>query len=370
MKNNTKKIKNSLFIIVPTIGVFLTSCQGGSSNSPTTTYTAFKCPGSNNVAFPGISGIRGVLGSSNQDDVYITGVYVQYGSNHAFLYKGPVLGGGSCNKFNFPSGINRTVTSTSLYGPDNNGFDKVTVVGVYTTLESGPIAQQGLLYQGAADGSTESGYSTLYPASLLDNGDTIKNTLAHSTMNGIVVGNYDTNLATGKAFIYDIESKDYYPLDKPGGTASITAYGIWYNGGTSYTIAGGYSAVNSGGINTGFITDWDSTTHQVSHFTTLSYNNMPVSQIGTHFEGITGDGKDGYNLAADWNYIGEKTTPAFAHIKRNSDGSFASAQWTAFDYYPGSSWTSANTVYKNYILGLFQSGNPTVDSGYVATIPQ
>jgi hypothetical protein len=367
MINNFRLLKINLSIY--TVCVLVVSCSSGSivpANPPTTTFTAFNCPDSNNVSFPGVSGIRGVTGSAT--DVYVTGVYVQYGGNHAFLYKGPVLGGGVCSRFNYPSSSGITVTSTSLYGPDNNGTDTVTVTGSYTTLESGPIAQQGLLYQGAADGSTLDGYSTLYPSSLTE--DTIINTLGHSTMNGIVVGNYDTNLATGKAFIYDINNHTYYPLDKPGGTASITAYGIWYNGGTSYTIAGGYSAVESGGTNIGFITDWDSVTHEVSNFTTLNYNNLEADAAGTHFEGITTDDNGGYNLAADWQYIGQsQTSPAFAHITRNSDGSFALPTWTAFAYYPGSSWTSANTVYKNYILGLFQSGNPVVDSGYVATIP-
>lgn len=355
-------------LILSTLAIVLTACQSGSSGSPaTTTYTAFKCPGSNNVAFPGVSGVREVYG--NESQVYVTGVYVQYGSNHGFLYKGPVLGGGTCSQFNYPSGVGRTVTSTSLYGPDNNGFGSVVVTGVYTTLESGPIAQQGLLYQGNPDGSTISGYSTLYPASLTT--DTIINTLGHSTMGGIVVGNYDTNVITGKAFIYNIVTNTYYAFDKPGGSASITLYGIWYNGGTSYTLTGGYSVVQESGINTGFIADWDSTKpNQVSNFTTLSYNNMSVDQIGTHFEGITTDGNGGYNLAADWNYPGQQTTPAFAHISRNTDGTFATATWTPFNYYPGSSWTSANTVYKNYILGLYQNGDPTVDSGYVATIPQ
>jgi hypothetical protein len=371
MSFNRKKLKSS-FILFSALALTLTACQNGTSGTAaaTTTYTAFKCPGSNNVAFPGVSGVREVYG--NESEVYVTGVYVQYGSNHAFLYKGPVLGGGSCSQFNYPSAPGRTVTSTSLYGPDNNGFGNVTVVGVYTTLESGAIAQQGLLYQGASDGSTISGYSTLYPASLVTNpNDYIINTLGHSTMGGIVVGNYDTKLITGQSFIYNIVTNTYYSFNKPGGSASITLYGVWYNGGTSYTLTGGYSTVAESGINIGFIADWDSTKpNEVANFTTLNYNNLPASEMGTHFEGITSDDNGGYNLAADWNAPGQKTTPALAHVARNADGTFATATWTPFNYYPGSTWTSANTVYKNYILGLYQSGNPTVDSGYVATIPQ
>lgn len=351
----------------------LSSCgNGGSSASSAATYSPFGCYGSNNVSFPGVSGVRQV--ESNSAQVYVTGVYVQNGGNHSFLYQGSVTGGGVCNQFNFPSSPGNTVTSTSLYGPDNSGYGNVVVVGSYTNLESGPIAQQGLLYIGKADGSTIDGYSTLYPESLVESaGDYVINTLGHSTMGGIVVGNYDTHLITGQTFIYNINTDTYYQLKKPGVPAvSITAYGIWYNGGTSYTIAGGYSDVLESGMNIGFITDWDSTTQRVSNFTTLNYNNLAGSTVSTHFEGITGDGKGGYNLAADWNYPGQSTTPAFAHISREADGSFTSAQWIGYNYYPGATWTSANTVYQNYILGLYQAGTPTSNYGYVVkfSLPQ
>lgn len=377
MQLNSRKLTS--YLSLPLISLILISCNsGGGSNTPTSSstpvsYSAFNCPGTNNVSFPGVSGVRGIEGSSN-NTVYITGVYVQYGSPHAFLYQGPVLGGGVCNQFNFPSDVNagRTVTSTSLYGPDNNGVGNVIVVGSYTTLESGSFVQQGLLYQGAADGSTTLGYTTLNP-SILSPGEAVINTIGHSTMGGIVVGNYDTALLEGIAFIYNINTQQYYSLDKPDDSASLTAYGIWYNGGTSYTIAGGYSVVDQGGVDAGFITDWDSSTQKLSNFTTLNYNNSPLNLVGTHFEGITTDDAGGYNLAADWQYNGQAGSfPSFAHISRNSAGGFteSSTQWTSFAYYPGASWTSANTVYKNYVLGLFQMGTPTMDYGYVATIPQ
>ena len=364
---NSNLLSSGLIALLGSL--IITGCGSGGSSSSSSpvgvSYNRFYCPNTVNVSFPGVSGVRQVYGQESL--VYVTGVYVQYGSSHAFLYKGSVLGGGNCSEFNFPSAPGRTVTSTSLYGPDNNGYGQVVVVGSYTTLESGPIAQQGLLYIGAADGATLNGYKTLYPTSLTS--ESIINTLGHSTMGGIVVGNYNTVKEKGKAFIYDINTDTYYSLEPtPGNTGTMTAYGIWYNGGTSYTIAGGYSDATAGGTNIGFITDWDSVSHTVSNFTTLNYNNLPANQVGTHFEGITGDGSGGYNLAADWEYLGQKTSPAFANIKRNSDGSFATPTWVGYNYFPGSSWTSANTVYENYILGLYQAGDPVVDYGYVATI--
>ncbi len=366
MKINHHRYKIPLAISITLLA--LDGCGSGSTNSTNTStmYSTFSCPGTNNVSFPGVSGIRELTESSTT--VYVTGVYLQYGSAHAFLYRGALFGGGRCYPYSYPSSTGLTVTSTSLYGPDNGPNGTVVLTGSYTTLESGTLDQQGMLYQGAVDGSTTSGYITLNPAVLTV--DQVINTLGHSTMGGIVVGNYDTNLVRGNAFIYDINHAQYYPLSRPGGVFSITAYGIWYNGGTSYTIAGGYSVAREGGEDIGYITDWDSVTHQVSHFTTLNYNNLPADQAGSHFEGITSDGALGYNLAANWQYLnGSGTTiPAFAHVLRNSDGSFAStAEWSAYAYYPGSTWTSANTVYQNHILGLYQMGTPTMDYGYIAT---
>jgi hypothetical protein len=343
----------------------LAGCSGGTASGPTpptTQYTAFSCPNTVNVSFPGVSGIRGITNSTN---VYITGVYVQYGATQAFLYQGPVLGGGTCTAFNYPSALGRTVTATALYGPDNGTVSgNVVLVGSYTTVESGPVSQQGLLYQGASDGSTTSGWMTLNPSSLAI--DAVINTIGHSTMGGLVVGNFDTISTTGRSFIYNISTGVYTEFTIPGNSASVTLYGIWYNGGTSYTLTGGYSAVSQGGVDLGFLADWDSSTQSTSNFVSLNYNSLAPSQAGTHFEGITTDGAGGYNLAGDWQTPGSTANPVFVHVPRNANGSFGSAAWTNF-FYPNSTATSANTVYQNYVLGLYQLGT-TLDYGYVATI--
>lgn len=343
----------------------IASCSTGTSSgtiTPNPQYTAFNCPNTVNVSFPGISGIRGITESAS---VYITGVYVQNGAPHAFLYQGPVLGGGTCTPFDYPSSPGKTVTATALYGPDNgNRSGNVVVVGSYTTAESGPYVQLGLLYQGPRDGTSINGWSTLNPSSLTT--DTVINTLGHSTMGGLVVGNFDTNVATGKSFIYNISTNSYTEFKVPGGSASVTLYGIWYNGGTGYTLTGGYSSVAQSGVDQGFLADWNSSTQTITNFVTLNYNNLPPSQVGTHFEGITTDGAGGYNLSGDWQNPGGTANPVFVHVPRNSNGSFGAATWTNFSY-PGSSATSANTVYQNYVLGLYQLGG-TLDYGYVALI--
>jgi hypothetical protein len=360
-----KLIKLSIINCVTFWG--LSGCNSGSTtpSKANITYTAFNCPGSDNVYFPGISGIRQV---NNSSDVYITGDYLQYGSPHAFLYKGPVLGGGVCNIFNYPStpGV-IDVTTTSLYGPDNyTGTGNVSVVGSYTTSQGGTEEQFGLLYQGASDGSTISGYTTLNPQPIESNSSVI-NTLGHSNMNGLVVGDYDTIAVTGKAFIYDTDTESYTELRV--GLASTTAYGIWYNGGSSYTITGGYSNVNESGIDVGYLIDYDRVTHTTSNFESINYNQLPASVVGTHVEGITTDGACGYNLSADWQYLGEAANPVFVHVPRScSSGIYGTPIWINFRY-PGSSFNSANTVYQNNVLGLFQESGVNGSFGYVATIP-
>lgn len=338
--------------------LLLAACSSGVPNvSYTTLNYSDAAAGSSTL----ITGIRAVSNASTTDangTVYISGFYTPAsGANVGLLYTGPVSGTGTWQTLNFPSSAGATVTGTELYGPNNSDVSgEVQIVGNYTTSENGSGAI-GLLYEGPTDGSGT--WTTLNPQSLAP-GRTILNTIAHSVMGGFVVGNYDTDLATGKAFIYNIADASFIELTKPG-AVSITAYGIWYNGGTSYTIAGGYSDVNSGGISIAYLVDWDSTTQATSNWATYTYNNLP-SAI-THFEGITTDNNGGYNLVADW-VIGSTTGAAYVNIPRTGS-TFGTATWTEYAF-PGATLTSANTVFLNHALGIYQTGSG-VSNGYVAT---
>ncbi|RTL10655.1 MAG: hypothetical protein EKK54_10135 [Neisseriaceae bacterium] len=357
-------MKKNLLLMSLVTGMIAACNSGSSSNNnaaPATPIQYSAIHGYNDESAPTlVTGIRGVNGSSY---VYISGVYSST-TNSGLLYVGPIsTNGGTWHLLNYPSSTGVTVTSTSLYGPNNGDTPgTVQIVGNYTTVESAGSAI-GLLYQGAVDGSGT--WSTLLPPSP-DNSNVI-NTIAHSTMGGLVVGNYDTRLATGKAFIYDITKNTYTNLTKPG-AVSITAYGIWYNGGTSYTIAGGYSDANARGITTGYLVDWDSATNTASHWTSFNYLNQPVNSIVSHFEGITTDGNGGYNLAADVALASGVAGAAFVNVPRNADGTFGTASWTNIAY-PGASIISANTVYQNNILGVYiPTGSSSVYS-YLATLP-
>ncbi len=71
----------------------------------------------------------------------------------------------------------------------------ITAVGCYTTLESG-AKQIGLLYQGTVAGVGT--WTTLTPPE--DLFPSVENTIAHSTMGGLVVGNTTNNSGSSKIF--------------------------------------------------------------------------------------------------------------------------------------------------------------------------
>lgn len=159
-----------------------------------------------------LTGIR--AGGTN--GVFMTGVFTPLSATdtQGLLYQGPLTSNsGAWTVVNYanedlPSA--GTVTSTALYGPNDLGAGDVRAVGSYKTVASGE-ADIGLLYEGPTDGS---GTWTTLDASVLDV-DTL-NTIAHNTHGGLAVGNYDTMLATGKAFVYEIDSGLWYDLDPVG----------------------------------------------------------------------------------------------------------------------------------------------------------
>jgi hypothetical protein len=319
-------------------------------------YSTFNDPGTSST---GLSGVR----SAGGEDLYITGSCPcgSEGEFQGLLYKGPLSGGGLSGQWwvlNFPSSTGVTVTSTVLYGPDNLPPDNVRFVGSYTTMQTG-VYNQGLLYDGPPDGSGT--WQTLdFPE-----GDVL-NTIPHSTMGGLIVGNFDTPVAIGRAFVYDIDAGSWEELIKPGLVSSITAYGIWYNGGTSYTIAGGYSGVNFSGLDQhGYLVNWDSSTRTALDWTSYDFENGHMDAIISHFNGITGDKHDGFYLTGDW--VGVATGGAFlAHVRRTPGQIFSKAHWTPITY-PNADFTSGDTVFENNVLGIYTNGTPTTN-GFVATV--
>ena len=330
------------------------------------------------IGVPGIivTGIRS--NSSTTDNVVVTASYDSASGTTAALYSGslqalPTTPSSGWN-FLMPNfGPSQTVTNSTFYGPNTPLFDAslpagdVRAVGSYQYSNSpNPNFDHGMIYQGpVAGGGT---WTQIDPVSLVPPGEMLENTIAHSTMGSLVVGNWDTNLAVGRAFIYDLSKPSSPWTDlvipttaEPLGAKSVTAYGIWQNSSSSYTIAGGLSDLNSLGVDEGYLADYDPTTGQVSHVKTYNFDDEPITSLITHFDGITATA-DGYDLTGDYFNPGSgpDDTPLgafFAEVKRLPDGDFGDATWTNIAFTDPSfqdiAFTSGNTVLDNSVLGIF-----------------
>jgi hypothetical protein len=274
----------------------------------------------------------------------------------------------------YPSSSGTTVTGTVLYGPDGLPPSNVRIVGSYTKCEDEGtgVRNHGLLYEGPTDGSGT--WQTIdFPLSAAtpspSPGEQVLNTIVHSTMGGLAVGNFDTNLLTGRAFVYDIAANSWVELKRPViPSVSITAYGIWYNGGTSYTIAGGYSDANPLGIDHGYLAHWDSVTQQASDWTSYDFDNGPHTHVEvSHFDGITTDNQGGFYLTGEWAGDQQQLGGFFAHVRRVPHSAFGDARWRDIEY-PSSVITTGNTVFENNVFGIYFVNLDSPFSGYVATV--
>jgi hypothetical protein len=306
-----------------------------------------------------VTGVRGLDSSS----VVLTGSYQNSGATLGLVYAGPIAGGGTSYFLN-PTFGGQTVTTSIFYSADTPLFNpsigagNVRVVGSYQYSESATL-NHGLVYEGPlAGGGT---WSQINVPSVAVGGAIIENTIPHSTMGNLVVGDYDLQgvPASGNAFIYNLSNDSYVLFELNGSTSNLTtAYGIWQNGvgSASYTIAGGTMHL---GVNKAFLVNYDTGT---GLFTNLTYYNDPDATGLSHFEGITGV-PGGYNLIATTD-----AGAAFASVL--SDGStYGSATWTAIDY-PGSDLTTGDSVYQNIAMGIYiPSGGGSVRS-YIATVPE
>lgn len=377
-------------LALKSIGAFgasgvLVACGGGTSSTPIGIqyFTEPSIP----VGSTEITGVRGVTGSR---DVFLTGINMDNttspDTNYGLLYRGPILIPNASSWYKIGPAVTvlranapaDTSHGLNFYGPNNGtSAGSVVVAGNYNLSSTGERAY-GLLYQGPIDGSGL--YTNILPASLVQAPGVVIATIAHSNMNGYVVGNYDTSLdASSHAFIMDMgntptDPSTYTYFDIPlsivtGGAVSITAYGIWYNSNlNNYTIVGGYDKVTGdNGLSTGYLVDWDPV-NGFTNFASLFYNNDSTTSKVSHIEGITTDNAGGYYLAVNWaqNVAGYPAGAAFVQVSRTSAGGFGTPVWTNFAF-PGAAVTSANTVFEKNVLGIYLDPAPTTP--YLAVFP-
>ena len=306
-----------------------------------------------------VTGVRGWTGP----DVVLTGSSVSDGATVAMLYVGPISPTDADGiHLNPPEFEGQEVTTSTFYGPDTFIFNpslgegNVRAVGSYQYSGSG-ACNHGMLYEGPPAGGGK--WTQIDVPSSAVGGAAVWNTIPHSTMGDLVVGDYDLkdDPFSAGAFVYDIARDSWTIIDFEGCTLT-TAYGIWQDGiGSSrYTIVGGTR--DGHGINRGFVVAYDSKSGSFSNLKLYSAMNRPG--LLTHFEGVTAAGT-GLHLAGM-----TATCALFAAIDVHPDGSFGDAAWTPYSY-EGSAITTGNTVYRDTLMGIFaMSGEKGIQS-YAAT---
>jgi hypothetical protein len=332
----------------------LSACGGGDSSTNAITFTTFNNPvATSSSYFTSLTGVRGVADSS---DVYITGATILGSTYTAQLYKGPLTGGGTYYTMSYPSSSGATTKTTNSYSVDNLPNGRVSVVGSYNTTQN--MNQQGYIYTGAVVDNPTSGFQTInFPGAII--------TIPHSVMNDLVVGGYEPQTGRPHAFIYKISTGEFTRLTvMTDQNVAETAYGVWHNGGTSYTIVGGFTEASD--IEKAYILDYDSSTGVITNTTAYTFNNQP--SVLTHFEGITTNGSGGYYLAGFGEITsGSPALGALVNVTRIPTGFTGTPVWVSVAV-PGATTQDSNTVYQNNLLGTYSPG-PLSLNGYVANVP-
>jgi hypothetical protein len=287
------------------------------------------------------------------------------------------------------------VTSGTFYGPDTHFFNpasipagQVRAVGSYQS-SSAPagVINQGMIYLGPVSGPGGSWKSIAVTAHGARTAGHLRacprrrphcfvmDTIAHSTMGNLVVGNYDLKptvhggLISANAFIYNMTSRQWTLLRLRGSQSTqATLYGIWQDGGPGsprYTLAGGSAA---SGTKQAFLMNYNERTGHFGAPEYFSYGNH--RDIDTHFEGITAV-RGGFNLVA----LSAPQGASMAFIPvRARNGHFGRATWFRVNVMNSPlcagdcSLVTANSVYRNQVMGIYDRKGSSGLKSYLATV--
>jgi hypothetical protein len=337
-----------------------------------------------------VTGVRG----TTDGDVILTGSHATADGTNTlpFLYQGPLTSPTEDSGFHALTPPFADFETGTFYGPDTSTYNPDTIpagqvraVGSYRTNPNNGVFNHGMIYLGPVsgggswttidvppDGSNTAGGVRACPAG--QPGCMVMDTIAHSTMGNLVVGNYDLNLGhgvSGNAFIYNMTTGQWTLLQLGGTLASgTTLYGIWQNGGPGspdYTLAGGSSAHGSSlRTQRAFLMNYNEQTGHFGKPRFYSYGNAPAAL--THFDGITAV-PGGFNLVAISS--AQASSMAFVPATRGTWPSFGRATWYPIDVAdsslcPGGCKVTGNTVYQNQVMGLYVSDK--VPGTYLATV--
>jgi hypothetical protein len=342
-----------------------------------------------------VTGVRG----TTDGNVILTGSQANADGTQntkPFLYQGPLTSAANGAKALTPQ-FAGFVTGT-FYGPDTSSYNPDTIpagqvraVGSYRTDPTEGVTNHGMIYLGPvsgggtwttidvpADGSTTVGGVRACRSD--QPGCMVMDTIAHSTMGNLVVGNYDLNLGhgvSGNAFIYNMSTRQWTLLQLGGSLASqTTLYGIWQNGGPgspNYTLAGGSSGHRSSlGTQRAFLMNYNERTGHFGPPRFYNYGNTPA--LATHFDGITAV-PGGFNLVAISS--AQPSSMAFVPTTGGNWPLFGRATWYPVDVAGSSLCTASggcravtgNTVYQNQVMGLYVQKSDGKPRTYLATVP-
>ncbi len=341
--------------------------------------------------------VTGVRGESGRKVVLTGGVNEGTGLHPVipFLVQAPLTGpiAGAVSTFTPPfAGYKEGV----FYGPDTHAFNpssipsgEVRAVGSYETSSTAGVLNQGMVYLGPVSGSGGTWSTIDVPAdgnnvvghtkACRVSGSTcfVMDTIPHSTMGDLVVGDYDLNLGgahravSANAFIYNIKTHRWTLLKLGGSTSNgTTLYGVWQNGGersSNYTVAGGTSVRQHPKVlQRAFLMNYNERTGAFGARRYFSYRNKPT--LLTHFEGITAV-PGGFNVVAQT----ANDQEGMGFIAVNRRGAFGPARWFAVGVRTsslcagGCSFVTGNTVYRNQVMGIYIPNATNIPSSYLET---
>lgn len=352
----------------------------------------FLYTGSGNYA--GGWGLQGIKSGPSENTFIITGT-----SNiNGVVYDGPIDNGftspgsgavsggsgtGTWYLMNVPTSINSAV-STSIYGPDSLGDGNYNLVGTYTS--SNDDNTYSFFYTGPLT-STPDASDFVSVQAKYANGQGAQYTILHSVSGGLAAGNYGSpNSLLGNAFIYDPQNIENSQIDLkfPDKEKSYSVYGIWSNGGNSYTVAGGVSGglidkKTGQPVTLAYLMDFDRVTGLTSNYQTFQYKPVGAAKryfnndaIITHFEGIWSNGKGLYKLPATvTSFTGGLSIAVTAEVVRKPNGSFSkTAKWKQISL-PGSTFSTNDSISGDTSIGVVQYSNPSdgskIFTNYVVT---
>ena len=304
-------------------------------------FTTFAYPGSTITTVTGIRG-NNMTGNFSIPNTSNTG---------SLLYTLPSLTPAPYPNASAPPVSFTGATTATPYGPSfGSATGILRTVGSYKTAANGN-GDLGFLYDGANAPGQQ--LTTLVAPSGPANSPNTINTIAHSTFGNQVVGNFDTRLATGNAFLYDIPSNTFTTINRPG-AISTTAYGVYGN-----RIAGGSAA--GPGLSRAYILNQDTGVY-------TTYDAPGTGTVVTHFEGITSGGR-----ANTFNLVADSVDATGSHAWAVHVDEAGIATWTELAVpLCGSTGTSAcvtsgNSIYGNTAIGVYVKDGVT--SSYIVNVP-